>query len=78
MYTEVINHPQDEEHYDVFCVDELVENPEFVIPTDDDELDKAQIHAAAEKYYKEQNDKRILERTMASNKGAVDSKEGPG
>ena len=38
-FTEAICHPEDEQHYDVFCVQELVENPSFVIPDLDQAVD---------------------------------------
>ncbi len=49
-FVEAISHPEDEAHYDVFCVYVLVEKPEFVIPEDGTYVDKQVIHNIAVDY----------------------------
>ena len=51
LYTEPICHPENEAHFDVFRVKELVETPEFEIPLDNKKLDEEKINAAREVYY---------------------------
>ena len=51
IFTEPISHPQDEQHFDVFRVKELVENPEFEIPLGTEELDEEKIKLARKEHY---------------------------
>ena len=49
-FVEATSHPQDEDHYDVFCVYALVETPEFSIPEEGTYVDKKVIHNIAVDY----------------------------
>lgn len=67
-FVEGIKHPEDEQHYDVFCVYALVKTPEFVIPEEGEYVDSKTIHDLALAYQE------IRWETLQESFGAVSGK----